>query len=91
MPLQTEEHERIMQCNGRVFCLHDEPGLHRVWLPDEEVPRLGMSRAFGDYYIKDFGLIFVPEVTQRNITSQDQFIKLATNGVCHVLSGILKL
>ena len=73
-----------MQCNGRVFCLDDEPGVHRVWLPDEELPGLAMSRAFGDYCIKDFGLISVPEVTQRNISSRDQFVVLATDGVCRV-------
>lgn len=64
-----------------MFCLRDEPGVHRVWLPDEESPGLAMSRAFGDYCVKDFGLISVPEVTQRHITSKDQFVVLATDGV----------
>ncbi|RWW06027.1 hypothetical protein BHE74_00006452 [Ensete ventricosum] len=40
-----------------------------------------MSRAFGDYCIKDFGLISVPEVTQRSINGRDQFVVLATDGV----------
>lgn len=52
-----------------------------MWLPDEESPGLAMSRAFGDYCVKDFGLISVPEVTQRHITSKDQFVVLATDGV----------
>ena len=77
----AEEAERILQCKGRVFCLNDEPGLHRVWLPDADSPGLAMSRAFGDYCVKDFGLISVPEVTQRHITSKDQFVVLATDGV----------
>ena len=64
-----------------MFCLHDEPGVHRVWLPDVESPGLAMSRAFGDYCIKDYGLISVPEVTQRNISSKDQFVVLASDGV----------
>ena len=76
-----EEVERIVQCRGRVFCLNDEPGVHRIWLPDEECPGLAMSRAFGDYCVKGFGLISVPEVTQRHITSRDQFVVLATDGV----------
>jgi serine/threonine protein phosphatase PrpC len=80
--LFSEEAERIIQCKGRVFCLNDEPGVHRLWLPDDDSPGLAMSRAFGDYCVKDFGLISVPEVTQRNITSRDQFIVLATDGVC---------
>lgn len=77
----AEEAERILEHQGRVFCLDDEPGVHRVWLPDEESPGLAMSRAFGDYCVKEYGLISVPEVTQRNITSRDQFVVLATDGV----------
>ncbi|KAF5463360.1 hypothetical protein F2P56_019279 [Juglans regia] len=86
-PNLPHEAERIHQCQGRVFCLHDEPGVHRVWLPDEESPGLAMSRAFGDYCVKGFGLISVPEVTQRNITSRDQFVVLATDGVWDVVSN----
>lgn len=86
-PNLPQEEERITQCNGRVFCLDDEPGVHRVWQPDNDTPGLAMSRAFGDYCIKEFGLISVPEVTQRNITSKDQFIVLATDGVWDVISN----
>ncbi|KAJ8636354.1 hypothetical protein MRB53_010621 [Persea americana] len=86
-PSLPQEAERIRQCKGRVFCLHDEPGVHRVWLPDGETPGLAMSRSFGDYCVKDFGLISVPEVTQRHITNRDQFIILATDGVWDVISN----
>lgn len=86
-PNLPQEAERIIQCRGRVFSLDDEPGVHRVWLPDEESPGLAMSRAFGDYCVKGFGLISVPEVTQRNITSRDQFVVLATDGVWDVVSN----
>lgn len=86
-PGLPQEAERIAQCNGRVFCLSDEPGVHRVWLPNGETPGLAMSRAFGDHCVKDFGLISEPEVTQRHITSRDQFIVLATDGVWDVISN----
>ncbi|KAM7478404.1 hypothetical protein LguiA_026617 [Lonicera macranthoides] len=86
-PNLPQEAERIMQCKGRVFCLEDEPGVHRVWLPDEESPGLAMSRAFGDYCVKDFGLISMPEVTERQITSRDQFVVLASDGVWDVVSN----
>lgn len=46
-----------------------------------EGPGLAISRAFGDHYIKDFGLISEPELTHRRITSKDQFVILATDGV----------
>ncbi|CAI0551509.1 unnamed protein product [Linum tenue] len=87
LTIVRQEAERIVECKGRVFCLGDEPGVHRVWLPDEESPGLAMSRAFGDYCIKDFGLISVPEVTQRHISSKDQFVIMATDGVWDVVSN----
>ncbi|KAI8555630.1 hypothetical protein RHMOL_Rhmol05G0187500 [Rhododendron molle] len=86
-PNLPQEAERITRCKGRVFCLDDEPGVHRVWLPNEESPGLAMSRAFGDYCVKDFGLISVPEVIQRHITGKDQFVVLATDGVWDVVSN----
>ncbi|XP_047328152.1 probable protein phosphatase 2C 34 [Impatiens glandulifera] len=86
-PNLPQEAERIAECKGRVFCLEDEPGVHRVWLPNVESPGLAMSRAFGDYCIKDFGLISTPQVTQRQITAKDQFIILATDGVWDVISN----
>ncbi|CAL5407186.1 unnamed protein product [Camellia sinensis] len=85
-----EETERIRQSKGRVFDMLDEPGVYRVWLPNGEAlggPGLAISRAFGDYYIKGFGLISEPEITQRNITYRDQFVILATDEVWDVLSN----
>ncbi|KAI3701973.1 hypothetical protein L6452_27505 [Arctium lappa] len=86
-PNLPDEAERIVECKGRVLCLEDEPGVHRLWLPNEESPGLAMSRAFGDYCVKDYGLISVPQVKQRHITSKDQFIVLASDGVWDVVSN----
>ncbi|XP_076950396.1 putative protein phosphatase 2C 73 [Bidens hawaiensis] len=81
------EAKRILECKGRVFCMEDEPGVHRLWLPHEDAPGLAMSRAFGDYCIKNFGLISMPEVTQWLITCKDQFLVLASDGVWDVISN----
>ncbi|CAN6337906.1 unnamed protein product [Urochloa humidicola] len=86
-PNLPQEKERIRRCNGQVYCHADEPGVHRVWGPGRDSPGLAMSRAFGDYSVKDYGVISAPEVTQRRITSRDQFVILATDGVWDVLSN----
>ncbi|XP_024522271.1 probable protein phosphatase 2C 33 isoform X1 [Selaginella moellendorffii] len=85
--LPAEEAERIRQCKGRVFALHDEPEVARVWLPHDNSPGLAMARAFGDFCLKDFGVIAVPEVSYYRITERDQFVVLATDGVWDVLSN----
>lgn len=89
-PNLPQEIERITQRKGRISSSEDEPGVYRVWLPKGDTPSgpgLAISRAFGDYFIKDFGLISEPEVTERKITRRDQFVILATDGVWDVISN----
>ncbi|EOY26144.1 Phosphatase 2C family protein isoform 3 [Theobroma cacao] len=80
-PDLPREAARIQQCKGRVFALQDEPEVARVWLPNNDSPGLAMARAFGDFCLKDFGLISVPDVFYRCLTERDEFIILATDGV----------
>ncbi|ONK78095.1 uncharacterized protein A4U43_C02F14260 [Asparagus officinalis] len=86
-PNLPKEEERIKQCRGRVFALRDEPDVARVWLPHNDSPGLAMARALGDFCLKDYGLISVPEVSYRRLTEKDEFIVLATDGVWDVLSN----
>ncbi|CAA6654686.1 unnamed protein product [Spirodela intermedia] len=86
-PNLPNEASRIMKCKGRVFALEEEPEVHRVWLPDENCPGLAMARAFGDFCLKEFGIISTPQVTYRKLTERDEFVVLATDGVWDVLSN----
>ncbi|XP_077250216.1 putative protein phosphatase 2C 33 [Tasmannia lanceolata] len=86
-PNLPREAERIRQCRGRVFALQDEPEVARVWLPNNDSPGLAMARAFGDFCLKDFGLISVPEISYRRLTEKDEFIVMATDGIWDVLSN----
>ncbi|XP_042053448.1 probable protein phosphatase 2C 34 [Salvia splendens] len=89
-PNIPNERRRIEKSGGTIYSCPDEPGVHRVWLPNGQGvrgPGLAVSRAFGDYYIKDFGLISEPQITQRCISSMDQFAILATDGVWDVISN----
>ncbi|XVE90612.1 hypothetical protein DITRI_Ditri20bG0091700 [Diplodiscus trichospermus] len=86
-PNLPAEAERIRKCKGRVFALQDEPEVARVWLPNYDSPGLAMARAFGDFCLKDFGLISVPELSYRRLSEKDEFIVLATDGIWDVLSN----
>jgi serine/threonine protein phosphatase PrpC len=79
------EAERILKCKGRVFALEDEPEVARVWLPYDDAPGLAMARAFGDFCLKDYGLIAVPDVMHRKVVPEDEFIVLATDGVSSLI------
>ncbi|KAL0306159.1 UNVERIFIED_CONTAM: putative protein phosphatase 2C 66 [Sesamum radiatum] len=71
-PNLPREAARIQKCKGRVFALQDEPEVARVWLPNSDSPGLAMARAFGDFCLKDFGLISIPDVYHHHITERDQ-------------------
>ncbi|CAA7017235.1 unnamed protein product [Microthlaspi erraticum] len=86
-PDVPSEAERIRMCKGRVLAMKTEPSSQRVWLPNHDIPGLAMSRAFGDFRLKDHGVIAVPEVSHHQITTQDQFLVLATDGVWDMLSN----
>ncbi|KAI7751314.1 hypothetical protein M8C21_002874 [Ambrosia artemisiifolia] len=86
-PNLPAEAERIRKCRGRVFALHDEPDVSRVWLPNNDSPGLAMARAFGDFCLKDFGLISVPDIFYRRLTEDDQFVVLASDGIWDVLTN----
>uniref|UniRef100_A0A6N2LS10 PPM-type phosphatase domain-containing protein n=1 Tax=Salix viminalis TaxID=40686 RepID=A0A6N2LS10_SALVM len=86
-PDLPREAERIKRCKGRVFALQDEPEVPRVWLPFDDAPGLAMARAFGDFCLKEYGVISIPEFSHRTLTERDQFIVLASDGVWDVLSN----
>ncbi|CAM8942543.1 unnamed protein product [Rhodiola kirilowii] len=86
-PNVPAELDRIQRCRGRVFALKDEPDVARVWLPNHDSPGLAMARAFGDFCLKDFGLISVPEISHRRLTVKDEFVVLATDGIWDVLTN----
>jgi serine/threonine protein phosphatase PrpC len=64
--------------------VQDEPEVHRVWLPYDDAPGLAMARAFGDFCLKEYGVIAIPEVSYRLLTERDQFVVLASDGVSHL-------
>ncbi|TYJ19260.1 hypothetical protein E1A91_A09G180600v1 [Gossypium mustelinum] len=86
-PRLPDEAERIEKCGGRVFAMDEEPHVLRVWAPDQDSPGLAMTRAFGDFCLKDYGLSSIPEVSYRRLTNNDEFVVLATDGVWDVLTN----
>ncbi|XP_024974729.1 probable protein phosphatase 2C 65 [Cynara cardunculus var. scolymus] len=87
-PQLSSELERIKRCRGRVQAMDHERNVYRVWMPDEDRPGLAMSRSFGDFCLKNYGLISVPEIYHRKLTEEDEFVVLATDGIWDVLTNI---
>ncbi|KAK6161935.1 hypothetical protein DH2020_001776 [Rehmannia glutinosa] len=81
------EAERIRKCHGRVLALKEEAHIQRVWLPYDDSPGLAMSRAFGDFVLKNHGIICIPDVSYHRLTPNDEFLVVASDGVWDVLNN----
>lgn len=92
-PELPEEEKRILEQGGRIDSFHDiendnEPlGPQRVWLPDQEIPGLAMSRSLGDMVAHSVGVSSVPEVQTFMIGSDDKFIIIGSDGVWEFLTN----
>ncbi|XLR15602.1 hypothetical protein S83_043540, partial [Arachis hypogaea] len=71
---------QIKRCKGKVFALQDEPEVPRVWLPFDDALGLAIARVFGDFCLKVYGVISIPEFSHRLLTDKDEFIVLASDG-----------
>jgi len=90
-PSEPEEKERILSSGGRVEAFKNEDnedvGPLRVWLKDEDVPGLAMSRSIGDIVSAKVGVISSPEISLYKISKNDKFLILASDGLWEFVSN----
>lgn len=86
-PSRTDEKKRVRALGGRVTRWKKNIGPLRVWLPDDWIPGLAMTRSVGDTVLTEFGVIPTPEVTLCEFGPKDQFIVLASDGVWEFMSS----
>jgi len=87
-PDSPGETERILQSGGFVSP-PPEPGLSaRVWLdPTHTQIGLAMARSIGDHAVKGVGVIAEPVVSVHEISDDDEFLIVATDGVWEFISS----
>jgi integrin-linked kinase-associated serine/threonine phosphatase 2C len=88
-PTRPDEKQRVLRAGGKIEKLvHDgvPVGPYRVWA-DDEGPGIAMTRTLGDLQAKKIGLISEPEVQHLELTRQDKFIVIGSDGVWDVMSS----
>lgn len=84
-PNMPGEKERIENNGGRVEPFKEENGdfvgPDRVWLKNEQLPGLAMSRSIGDLVAAQVGVSFEPEIIVHEMSSEDKFLVLASDGI----------
>ncbi|EME29352.1 protein phosphatase 2C isoform 1 [Galdieria sulphuraria] len=86
-PSRTDETQRVVAAGGRVASWQTGIGPLRVWLADEWIPGLAMTRSFGDSLLHSVGVSEIPEVTCIQLSEMDKFCVLASDGVWEFMSS----
>ena len=91
-PDNPKEKERILKRGGRIESYKDENGNDfgpkRVWLKEADIPGLAMARSFGDEVAASVGTISEPEIECFDITEDDKFIIIASDGIWEFISSL---
>lgn len=89
-PSNPEEHERIIKMGGEVTNFKDNQyGPYRVYKNNgDNVPGLAVSRTFGDLIGHECGVVETPQISFKNIDSQDEFIIVGSDGVFDVMNSV---
>ena len=89
--LEEDEAKRILKKGGRIKPFIDENGIEiappRVWVKDDDVPGLAMTRSFGDRVASIAGTICVPEIKEYYFNEGDKFVVIASDGVWEYLEN----
>ena len=91
-PTEEDEAKRILKKGGRIKPFIDEEtggevGPPRVWVKDDDVPGLAMTRSFGDRVAAIAGTICVPEIKEYAFHEGDKFVILASDGIWEFISS----
>lgn len=60
----------------------------RVWLKNEDIPGLAMTRSYGDTVAAKVGVTAIPELGELDLTPNDKFIVLASDGIWEFMKNI---
>ncbi|KAL4445261.1 hypothetical protein ABPG74_022074 [Tetrahymena malaccensis] len=84
-PSDSDEAQRIIAENGRIEAFKDQEGKPigptRVWLKNENVPGLAMTRSMGDTVAESVGVTWRPEIIEYELSYNDKILVLASDGV----------
>ena len=86
------EKKRILINGGRIKPFYDEKtkkflGPDRVWIREDDIPGLAMTRSFGDTIAHSAGVTSEPEIKKYDLTGNEKFIIIASDGIWEYISS----
>ena len=89
-PTEKDEAQRIIENDGRIQPFTEDGefvGPERVWIKEEEVPGLAMTRSFGDRVAATVGVMSEPEIKEFKFEEEDKFMIIASDGIWEFISS----
>ena len=89
-PTEKDEAQRIIENDGRIQPFTEDGefvGPDRVWIKEEEVPGLAMTRSFGDRVAATVGVMSEPEIKEFTFDEGDKFMIIASDGIWEFISN----
>ena len=89
-PTEKDEANRIYENEGRIQPFIEEGefiGPERVWVKEDDVPGLAMTRSFGDRVAATVGVISEPEIIEYDFKGDEKFMLIASDGVWEFISS----
>ena len=89
-PTEKDEAKRIIENDGRIQPFTEDGefvGPERVWIKEEEVPGLAMTRSFGDRVAATVGVMSEPEIKEFMYEEGDKFMIIASDGIWEFISS----
>ena len=89
-PTEKDEAQRIYENDGRIqpFSECGEfVGPQRVWIKDEEIPGLAMTRSLWDRVAVTVGVMSEPQIKEFNFDEDDKFMIIDSDGIWEFISS----
>ena len=89
-PTEIDERKRIIENDGRIQPFFEDGefvGPERIWIKEDEVPGLAMTRSFGDRVAATVGVISEPEIKEFDLDINDKFMIIASDGIWEFISS----
>jgi serine/threonine protein phosphatase PrpC len=89
-PTEKDEAKRIYENDGRIQPFTEDGefvGPQRVWIKEEEVPGLAMTRSFGDRVAATVGVMSEPEIKEFDFCEEDKYMIIASDGIWEFISS----
>ena len=89
-PTEKDEEKRIIENDGLIQPFIEDGefvGPQRVWIKEDDVPGLAMTRSFGDRMAATVGVISEPEIKEYIFNPNDKFMIIASDGIWEFISS----